>query len=143
MTDLHLAVGGLLTRDPLLAPLLLNHAAALQWGRAPAASSIIPGWSADDRPGAPIGSELFTVEAHVSRYTERPHRHLATVLDTVHAVLTGGPVGVERLDDVDVPDISGGTVSGTATWALVPWAAGAVGQPGAGYRPSGAAISNR
>ncbi len=143
MTDLHLVVGGLLTRDPLLGTLLLNHAAGLQWGQLPVPSSIVPSWAADDRPGVPAGGELLTVEAHVSRYAPHPHRCLDDVLDTVHAVLTDGPVGVERLDDVDVPDISGGTVSGTATWALVPWAAGAVGQPGAGYRPSGAASSNR
>ena len=143
MTDLHLTVGGLLTRDPLLPPLLLNHAPALQWEQAPAMSSIIPSWSADHPPRASVGRELFTVEAHVSRDTEHPHRHLAAVLDAVHAVLTGGPVGVERLDDTEVPDIGGGTVSRAATWALVPWATGAVGQPRAGYRPSGTASSNR
>jgi hypothetical protein len=143
MTDLHLAVGGLLTRDPLLGTLLLNHAAALQWEQAPAVSSIIPSWAADDRPGAPAASELFTVEAHVSRDAEHPHRCLTAVLDTVHAVLTGGPVDVERLEDPEVPHIGGGTVSRAACWALAPAATGALGRGAAGYRPSGAASSSR
>ena len=143
MTDLHLVVGGLLTRDPVLAPLLLNHAAALQWPQAPAASSIVPSWAADERPGAPDGGELLTVEAHVSRDTPHPHRCLDTVLDTVHAVLTRGPVGVERLAGADVPDIGGGTVSRAATWALALAAPDVLGRPAAGYRPSGAASSNR
>ena len=143
MTDLRLAVGGLLTRDPLLATLLLNHAACLQWEQSPAPSSIIPSWSADDRPDAPAGSELFTVEVHVSRDALHPHRSLEAVLDTVHAVLTGGRVGAERLADTAVPDIGGGTVSRAATWAVVPGAAGALGQSAAGYGPSEAASSNR
>ncbi|MGR6967359.1 hypothetical protein ACU610_23155 [Geodermatophilus sp. URMC 61] len=143
MTDLHLVVGGLLTRDPVLAPLLLNYATALQWAQTPAPSSIVPSWAADERPGAPDGGELFTVEAHASRDTPHPHRYLDTVLDTVHAVLTRGPVGVERLADVDVPDIGGGTVSRAATWALAPVAADVLGRPAAGYRPSGAVSSNR
>ena len=143
MTDLHLVVGGLLTRDPVLAPLLLNHAAALQWAQAPASSSIVPSWAADERPGAPDGGELFTVEAHASRDTPHPHRCLDTVLDTVHAVLTRGPIGVERLADADVPDIGGGTVSRAATWALTLAASDVLGRPAAGYRPSGAASSNR
>ena len=143
MTDLHLVVGGLLTRDPVLAPLLLNHAAALQWEQAPSASSIVPSWAADERPGAPDSGELFTVEAHVSRDTPHPDRCLDAVLDTVHAVLTRGPVGVERLADVDVPDIGGGTVSRAATWALTLAAADVRGRPAAGYRPSGAVSSNR
>ena len=52
-------------------------------------------------------------------------------------------VVVERLDDTDVPDIGGGTISRAATWALAPAAAGVLGQPAAGYRPSEAASSNR
>ena len=143
MTHLHLVVGGLLTRDPVLAPLLLNHAAALQWAQAPAASSIVPSWAADERPGAPDGSELLTVEARVPRDTPHPHRCLDTVLDTVHAALTGGPVRVERLADADVPDIGGGTVSRAATWALAPAVPDALDRPSAGYRPSGAVSSNR
>ena len=143
MTNLHLVVGGLLTRDPVLAHLLLNHAAALQWERTPAPSSIIPSWAADERPGAPDGGELLTVEAHVSRDTPYPHRCLDTVLDTVHAVLTRGPVGVERLADADVPDIGGGTVSRAATWALALATSDALGRPAAGYPPSGAVSSNR
>ena len=143
MTDLRLAVGGLLTRDPLLSTLLLNHAASLQWEQTPAPSSIIPSWAADDRPGAPAGSQLFTVEAHVSRDATHPHRSLEAVLDTVHAVLTGGPLGVERLADTAVPHIGGGTVSRAATWALTLAAAGALGQSAAGHRASGAASSNR
>jgi hypothetical protein len=143
MTDLHLVVGGLLTRDPVLAPLLLNHAAALQWAQAPASSSIVPSWAADERPGAPDGGELFTVEAHVSRETPHPHRCLDTVLDTVHAVLTRGPVVVERLADTDVPDIGGGTVSRAATWALTLAVPDALGRPATGYGSSGAASSNR
>lgn len=143
MTDLHLAVGGLLTRHPLLGVLLLNHAASLHWEQAPAVSSLVPSWTADDRPGASAGSELFSVEVHVSRDTPHPHRALDAVLDQVHDVLTGEPLGVERLEDTAVPDISGGTVSRTATWALVPGSAGALGQPAAGYLPSEAASSNR
>ena len=143
MTDLHRAVGGLLTRDPLLATLLLNHAASLQWGRRQGVSAIIPSWAADDRPGAPADGELFTVEAHVSRDAPQPHRALDAVLATVHDVLIGGPVVVERLDDTDVPDIGGGTISRAATWALAPAAAGVLTQPAAGYRPSEAASSNR
>jgi hypothetical protein len=143
MTDLHLVVGGLLTRDPVLAPLLLNHAAALQWAQAPASSSIVPSWAADERPSAPDGGELFTVEAHVSRETPHPHRCLDTVLDTVHAVLTRGPVVVERLADTDVPDIGGGTVSRAATWALALAVPDVLGRPATGYGSSGAASSNR
>jgi hypothetical protein len=142
MTDLHLTVGGLLTRDPLLGTLLLNHAASLQWEQAPAVSSLIPSWAADDRPGAAAGSELFTVVVHVSRDAAQPHHALDSVLDTVHAVLTAGPVAVERLAGTAVPDIGGGTVSRAATWALAPAAAGVL-RPAAGYRPSGAASSNR
>ena len=143
MTDLHRTVGGLLTRDPLLGILLLNHAAALQWEQAPAASSIVPSWAADDRLGAPAGGELLTVEAHVSRYAPRPRRCLDDVLDTVHAVLTGGPVRAERLHDGGAPDIGRGTVSRSATWALALVAVGVLGDPAAGYRPSGAASSSR
>lgn len=143
MTDLHLVVGGLLTRDPTLATLLLNHATALQWSQTPAPSSIVPSWAADGRPGAPDGGELLTVEAHVSRDAPHPHRCLDTVLDRVHAVLSAGPVGVERLADADVPDIGGGTVSRAATWAVSPALPGALAEPAAGYRPSGAASSNR
>jgi hypothetical protein len=86
---------------------------------------------------------LFTVEAHVSRDTPHPHRALAAVLERVHGVLTGGPVDAARLDDTDVPDIGRGTVSRAATWALAPAAAVALGRSAAGYRPSGAASSNR
>ncbi len=129
MTDLHLVVGGLLTRDPLLGTLLLNHAAGLQWGQLPVPSSIVPSWAADDRPGVPAGGELLTVEAHVSRYAPHPHRCLDDVLDTVHAVLTGGPVRAERLGDGGVPDIGRGTVSRSATWALTPVAVGVLGTP--------------
>jgi hypothetical protein len=143
MTDLHLVVGGLLTRDPVLASLLLNHAAALQWEQTPAPSSIIPSWAADERPGVPDGGELLTVQAHVARDTPHPHRCLDTVLDRVHAVLTRGPVRVERLADVDVPDIGGGTVSRAATWALSLATSDALGRPATGYRPSGAVSSNR
>ncbi len=142
MTDLHLVVGGLLTRDPLLGPLLLNHAAGLRWEHPPARSSIVPSWAPDERPGAPAGSELLTVEASVPRDVARPHRCLDAVLDTVHAVLTGGPVGAERLDAGDPPDIGGGTVSRAATWALAPVAAAVLAQP-ATYRASGAVSSNR
>ncbi|SHN71609.1 hypothetical protein SAMN05660350_01925 [Geodermatophilus obscurus] len=142
MTDLHLVVGGLLTRDPLLATLLLNHAAGLQCEQLPVPSSIVPSWAADDRPGAPADGELLTVEAFVSRDTPCPHRCLDDVLDTVHAVLTGGPVRAERLDD-GVPDIGRGTVSRSATWALAPVAVGVLGHPAAGYRPPGAASSSR
>ena len=73
----------------------------------------------------------------------RPRRCLDDVLDTVHAVLTGGPVHAERLDVGGVPDIGRGTVSRSATWALAPIAVGVLGQPVAGYRPSGAASSSR
>ena len=89
------------------------------------------------------GGELLTVEAHVSRHAPRPHRCLDDVLDTVHAVLTGGPVHAERLDDGGVPDIGSGTVSRSATWALAPVAVGVLGHPAAGYRPSGATSSSR
>ncbi len=143
MTDLRLVVGGLLTRDPLLGTLLLNHAAGLQWEQLPVPSSIIPSWAADDRPAAPAGGELLTIEAHVPRDAARPHRCLDDVLDTVHAVLTGGPVHAKRLDVGGVPDIGRGTVSRSATWALAPIAVGVLGQPVAGYRPSGAASSSR
>ncbi len=129
MTDLHLVVGGLLTRDPPLGTLLADRAAGLQREQLPVPSSIVPSWAADDRPGAAVGSELFTVEAHVSRDTERPHRRLATVLDTVHAVLTGGPVRAERLGDGGVPDLGRGTVSRSATWAPAPVAVGVLGTP--------------
>jgi hypothetical protein len=61
----------------------------------------------------------------------------------VHAVLTRGPIAVERMADVDVPDIGGGTVSRAATWALTLAASDVLGRPAAGYRPSGAASSNR
>jgi hypothetical protein len=143
MTDLHLVVGGLLTRDPVLAPLLLNHAAALQWERTPAPSSIVPSWAADERPGAPDGGELLTVEAHVARDTPHPHRCLDTVLDRVHAVLTRGPVGVERLAYAEVPDIGRGTVSRAATWALTLATSDALGRLATGYRAPGAVSSNR
>jgi hypothetical protein len=142
MTDLHLVVGGLLTRDPLLGPLLLNHAVSLQWEHAPAPSSIVPSWAPDERPGAPAGSELLIVEASVPRDVAQPHRCLDAVLDAVHAVLTAGPVAAERLDAAGPPDIGGGTVSRAATCALAPVAAGVLGQPAA-YRASGAASSNR
>ena len=141
MTDLHLVVGGLLTRDPVLAPLLLHHAAALQCAQAPAASSIVPSWAADERPGAPDGGELFTVEAHVSRETPHPHRSLDTVLDTVHAVLTRGPISVERLADTDVPDIGGGTVSRVAPWAPSLAAAGVPRPAAPRHPPAGAGQS--
>ena len=143
MTDLHLVVGGLLTRDPLLAGLLLNHAVASQWAEAPAASALVPSWAADDRPGAPAGSELFTVEVSVTRDTPRPHRYLDTVLGTVHAVLTSGPLDAERLADAEVPDIGAGTVSRAVTWALTPAAAGVLGRPAADSRSPGAASSSR
>ena len=143
MTDLHLTVGGLLTRDPLLGTLLLNHAAAVLREQTPAPSSIIPSWAADDRPGAPADGELFTVEAHVSRDAPHPHRALDAVLATVHTVLTGGAVVVQRLADTDVPDIGSGTLSRAATWALAPATAGVLGRPAAGYRASGTASSNR
>lgn len=142
MTDLHLVVGGLLTRDPLLGPLLLNHAVSLQWEHAPAPSSIVPSWAPDERPGAPAGGELLTVEAFVPRDVAQPHRCLDAVLDAVQAVLTAGPVAAQRLDGAAPPDIGGGTVSRVATWALAPAAAGVLGQPAA-YRESGAASSNR
>ena len=54
-----------------------------------------------------------------------------------------GPIGVERLADTDVPDIGGGTVSRAATWALALAATDVLSRPAAGYRPSGAASSNR
>lgn len=143
MTDLHRTVGGLLTRDPLVGNLLLNHAAALQGAPPPAASLIVGSWADDDRPGAPAGGELFTVDAHVSRDVVHPHRALAAVLDTVHAVLTGGHLTVERLTDTGVPNIGGGTVSRAATWAVAAVGAGALGRPAAGYPRSDAASSSR
>ena len=94
MTDLHLVVGGLLTRDAELGPLLVNYAARLgclqpEDGGAAVQAFLVPDWVADSRPSAPPGSELFTVTAHVSRDTPQPHDRLDAVLDTVHAVLTG------------------------------------------------------
>ena len=143
MTDLHRTVGGLLTRDPLLGILLLNHAAALQGAQPPATSLIVASWADDDRPGAPAGGELFTVDAHVSRDVLHPHRALAAVLDRVHAVLTAGPLAVERLTDTGIPNIGGGTVSRAATWAVGAVGAGALVRPAAGYRWSDAASSSR
>jgi hypothetical protein len=143
MTDLHRTVGGLLTRDPLLGTLLLNHAAALQGEQPPAPSLIVGSWADDDRPGAPADGELFTVDAHVSRDVLHPHRALAAVLDTVHAVLTGGPLAVERLTGTGVPNIGGGTVSRAATWAVAAVDADALGRPAADYRGSDAASSSR
>ncbi len=60
-----------------------------------------------------------------------------------NAVLTGGPVRAEHLDDGGVPDTGRGTVSRSATRAPAPVAVGVLGHPAAGYRPSGATSSSR
>ena len=78
----------------------------------------------------------------------RPRRCLDDVLDTVHAVLTGGPVRAERLHDGGVPDVGRGTVSRSATWALALVAVGVLGDPAATARreppaPAGSRVRAR
>ena len=150
MTDLHLVVGGLLTRDAELGTLLVNYAARLgclqpEDAGAAAQAFLVPDWVADSRPSAPPGSELFTVTAHVSRDTPQPH-------DRLDAVLTGAAAGesfsARRLGGPDVPSVGVGTVCRTAAWELTP-VAGALGaQPAReSYRDAppqpGAASSSR
>jgi hypothetical protein len=157
MTDLHLVVGGLLTRDAELGTLLVNYAARLgclqpEDGGAAVEAFLVPDWVADSRPSAPPGSELFTVTAHVSRDTPRPHERLDAVLDTVHAVLTGAAAGqsfsARRLGGPDVPTAGVGTVCRTAAWELTPVAGTLGAQPAReAYRDAppepGAASSSR
>lgn len=157
MTDLHLQVGGLLTRNAELRTLLLGYAARLgclqpEDDDAPVQAFLVPDWVADSRPSAPPGSELFTATVHVSRDAPEPHQRLDAVLDTVHAVLTGVAAGesfsARRLGGPDVPTVGVDTVCRTAAWELTP-VAGALGaQPARGaYRDAppqpGAASSSR
>ena len=157
MTDLHLVVGGLLTRSAELGTLLLNYAARLgcvqpEDGDVPVHAFLVPDWVTDSRPSAPAGSELFTVTVHVPRDAPQPGQRLDAVLDSVHAVLTGAVAGesfdARRLGGPDVPTVGVDTVCRTAAWELTP-VAGALGaQPARGaYRDAppqpGAASSSR
>ena len=92
--DLRLVVGGLLARNPVLSTLLLNYADRLRPGfSAPGGTTtatcfIVPTWTVDHRPSAPLTSELLTVEAHTSREDPDGPRELDLVLALLHAVLT-------------------------------------------------------
>lgn len=127
--DLHLAVGGLLTRDPVLGTLLLNYAAHLgSWctgsaGTA-ATSFIVPSWPADPHPPGPTGGQLFSVEAHVPREAAHRRHDSAAILDLVDAVLTDGAadgsVQTRRLPGEDLVGIGPNSVFTTATWLVAP-----------------------
>jgi hypothetical protein len=96
--DLRLVVGGLLTRNGVLSTLLMNYADRLEQGRfgrdtATAPCFIVPTWSIDARPSAPLRSQWLTVEAHTSRNDPSRHHNLDTILRLLHGVLTDDHAG--------------------------------------------------
>lgn len=127
--NLRLVVGGLLTRDAVLGRLLLNYADRLQHGHLgqgtrTATCFIVPSWTVDARPSAPLGSELFTVEVHVSRDDPRGHRSFEVVLQLLHAALIDdarGLITVRSLGTSPGVMASGlDTVFKVGTWEIAP-----------------------
>jgi hypothetical protein len=128
--DLHLMVNGLINRNSALNALLQDHANALQRGNLERATTtargfIVPTWTTDPCPSAPLGTELLLVEAHV--FCDDPSRYLAldTTLQLLHSVLTdadaSGSITTRCMGtsaDVRVSDVD--TIFRVATWEITP-----------------------
>jgi hypothetical protein len=126
--NVRLAVGGLLTRNAVLSALLLNYADRLDQecyghGTATAPCFIVPTWTVDQRPSAPQGSQVLTVEAHTSRNDPRRHENPDSILALLHTVLTddqaSGSITTRRLPtSPDLVPGGRGTVCKVGAWEI-------------------------
>jgi hypothetical protein len=128
--DLRRVVGGLIARNAVLSTLLMNYADRLRQGRsghgtATAACFIVPDWSQDQLPSAPLRGRLFTVEAHTSRTDPRLHGNLDTILGLVDVVLTDDhastSITARRVDAAaDLRTTGSDTVVRVGSWDITP-----------------------
>ena len=127
--DLHFVAFDLIARDATLRTLLANYAKRLEAEGAPehrAESCFVSlRWTVDERTSAPAGSELLTVQVHVSRGDSCPPAHLDGVLQRLRAALTAvgpNPCITARCLTTSgaVPDSRFGTVVRSSTWRIAP-----------------------
>jgi hypothetical protein len=126
--DLRIVAFDLIARDATLRTLLANYARRLQPDGAPQDRTpscfVALRWTADERPSAPAGSELLTLQVHAS-----PDGSPLAQLDQVHqrlraALSTVGPnpcITARCLATSDeVADNRFGTLVKTSTWRIAP-----------------------
>ena len=125
--DLRFVAFDLIARDATLRTLLANYAKRLEAEGAPehrAESCFVSlRWTVDERVSAPAGSELLTVQVHVSRGDSCPPAHLDGVLQRLRAALTA--VGPNPCITARCLTTSGagadsrfGTLFKTSTWVI-------------------------
>ena len=127
--DLRLVAFNLIVRDATLRTLLANFARLLEAQGAPgnrAESCFVSlRWTVDERTSAPAGSELLSVQVHVSRDDSLSPAHLDRVLQRLRVALTvAGPnpcITARCLTtSAASPDSRFGTLVKTSTWAIAP-----------------------
>lgn len=127
--DLRFVAFDLIARDATLRTLLANYAKRLEAEGAPehrAESCFVSlRWTVDERVSAPAGSELLTVQVHVSRGDSCSPAHLDGVLQRLRAALTA--VGPNPCITARCLTTSGagadsrfGTLFKTSTWVIAP-----------------------
>lgn len=127
--DLRFVAFNLIARDATLRTLLANYARLLEAEGAPAdrAESCFVSlrWTVDERTSAPAGSELLTIQVHVSRDDSRSPADLDGVLQRLRAALTAaGPNPCITARCLTTSGASAdsrfGTLVKTSTWAIAP-----------------------
>jgi hypothetical protein len=127
--DLRFVAFDLIARDATLRTLLANYVRRLEADGPPedgAVSCFVSlRWALDERPSAPVGSELLTAQVHVSPDDSCPLAHLDLVLQRLCAALS--LVGPNPCITAHCLTMSGaiadgrfGTLFRTGTWAIAP-----------------------
>ncbi len=127
--DLRFVAFNLIARDVTLRTLLANYARRLEAEGVPEHEGescfVSLGWTVDERTSAPSGSELLTVQVHVSRRGSCSPAQLDGVLQRLRAALTA--VGPNPCITARCLTTSGaradsrfGTLVKTSTWAIAP-----------------------
>ncbi|SDO37163.1 hypothetical protein [Geodermatophilus sp. DSM 45219] len=127
--DLRFVAFDLIARDATLRPMLARYARLLQ-AEGPPEDRPEPcfvslGWTRDERASAPVGSQLLTVQVHVSPYDSSSPARLDAVLQRLRAALTvtgPNPCITTRCltTSVTSADSRFGTLVTTSTWAIAP-----------------------
>jgi hypothetical protein len=127
--DLRFVAFDLIARDATLRTLLANYARRLEAEGTPehwAESCFVAlRWTADERVSAPAGSELLTVQVHVSRDDSRSPTHLDGVLQRLRTALTAvgpNPCITARCLTTSGTSADGrfGTLCKATTWVIAP-----------------------
>ena len=127
--DLRFVAFDLIARDATLRTLLANYARRLEAEGAPEhrveSCFVSLRWTVDERTSAPAGSELLTVQVHVSRCDPSSPAQLDGVLQRLRAALTAvgpNPCIIARCLTTSGAraDSRFGTLVKTSTWAIAP-----------------------